>query len=425
MTQKSSQYRGIIVTPATRQLIRRHFHQIINRGRAEHEDLCNTFAITFRPGDRSANFLGKEVRPVGAAVLVALAYGQASDSSRRSIPVRGFRAAPRPDGSVSYGGDNESVFDFDAASVPRPGARSKTLDPARNPSIVELVQRMDRTCQNQAVRCGKLPRVPRLPRILLGFPPGSPPAYEETPALRRAAAKALGVPLDRLGTNGSVLMERLLRDTWEQSFIPADAMGNTTGHLLISAELCTQARQALRIYEDFSELLGLPTWNPAREVTPLELCNPALAVLEAFDVDLKKPSALEDLTQDKLDAMQLAMRAELGTTEAFLSEAEICDALVCPEKPIAAWRCALSTLRGKLSPYVSECTTDEDLLQAARQPHEPLLASGGCRIFVLERASSYGLNFDSDRLGRRVQARLDRSLHVPSPQASFPVLQST
>jgi len=423
MIKHNTEHRSVHVTQQTRQLMRRHSRQILSRSCAEHEELRNAFAVTFRPGDRSANFVDKALRPVGAAVLVVLSYGTNSDSGRRTIPVRGLRATPMPDGCVHYGGDSTSAFDYDAALRPRPAARGKVLNPAHNPSLVELVQRMDRTCQNQVLQCGRLPRIPKLPRIMLGFPPDAPPEFEVLPALRFAAAKAIGVPVDRLGANGNVLIDRLLRDTWAQYLIPADAMGNQTGHLLVSAEFCSQARRALRIYEDFSGLLGFPTWNPARAVTPLELTNPAAAVLKAFDIDLRKPKVIDNISQDKADAMQIAMRVELGAATPFLAEDEIFDALLSPELPITAWRCALATLRGKLSAYVSECATDEDLLTAARKPAEPLFASGGCRIQVLERSGA-GLNFDSGRLGRRVHACLDKGEPPVRPHASYPERQS-
>jgi hypothetical protein len=47
-------------------------------------------------------------------------------------------------------------------------------------------------------------------------------------------------------------------------------------------------------------------------------------------------------------------------------------------------------LRGQLSPYFAECSTDDDLLQAARRPDSPLVASGACKIQVLRRRRALG-----------------------------------
>ena len=61
---------------------------------------------------------------------------------------------------------------------------------------------------------------------------------------------------------------------------------------------------------------------------------------------------------------------------------------------------------------ISECSTDEDLLRAARQPDEPLWASGACRTQVLAKQDAFGANpfwFGVERLPRRIEADLGYS----------------
>ena len=74
------------------------------------------------------------------------------------------------------------------------------------------------------------------------------------------------MPVDRLGANGELLLDRLLRETWERSLIRPGDPHNWTGTVLVDAQLCPKPRGFLRAYEDFRELLCVPTWNPVRNV---------------------------------------------------------------------------------------------------------------------------------------------------------------
>lgn len=393
---------------ASQRRIDRHVRQICRRAETEHLALCETFSITFRPGDNTANFLKKALRPSGTSVLVVLSYRPSVSHSVQSLrmPVRGFRGSVSRDGFLQYGGEAGCSFLYDAWRRPFRGAYGSIIDPCRNPSLVDLVYLMDKACSRRIARSRWLGRVPTLPKIMLAFPPNEPPVYEDSPRLRAAAAQRVGIPASQLGGNGNSLLHRLLRDIWEENLVLPGAPGNATGCVLISADLCMQANRALMAYEDFSALLGLYTWNPAREVEPVQLPNPASGVFENFGISA---TAAQDVSADTVEAMERAMRCQLGSVGERLSQAEIYDALVHPAMPISAWSLKVEELRSNLSPFISECTTDEDLLRAAQTPQEPLLASGACQIQVLGLRRTPAVEafyFGPDELGRRACAQL-------------------
>ncbi len=394
-------------TKTAEKLRHRHFGQIVHRSTDHHYDLQSVYAITFRPGDRSGSFLGKRFRLAGVAPLIALSYENTDDHGRKRMPFRSYKMDFQLDGTGSYGVHGGDCFYFDGANSLRTGARGRQLDPLRNPTLAELLLRMDGACTK---RLGKLnlPYIPKFPKIVLGFAPNQLPQFEDSPALRRLAARQIGVRVDRLGCNGDLLLERLLHDVWERQFTLPHDLGNDTGMALLDAELCSQVRSSLRVFEDFSELVGDYTWNPAREVTPFQSPNPAPAVLTEFGVDTEKDFC-QQIPGQVVDAMVARMRELLGENSGQFTDEEIMDGLVSPSDPVSAWTAALPRLRAKLTPAVAEATTDEDLLKAARNPAEPLFASGLCKIQVLRRRAlgqAWDLFFSSEDLGRRLFADL-------------------
>jgi hypothetical protein len=175
---------------------------------------------------------------------------------------------------------------------------------------------------------------------LLAFPPNAPPAFEDSPFLRHLAARQIGVRVNQFGRNGTMLLEKLLHDVWEQQLVRPGAQGNSTGCILVSADLCTQASQALMIYEDFSDLVGLHTWNPANEVEPVRLDNPATSVLIEHGIDPSQDYA-ECLPAEIVDQLERSMRSDLGSVGALIRQEEIYDGLVRPNKLITAWSLSL------------------------------------------------------------------------------------
>jgi hypothetical protein len=407
MTTTKSRSRSRSSSPIWRKLVARHRRQILERSDADHAALTSRIAIAFRPGDRTDSFLGKAIQPLGKGVLVALSYDydeSETDKPRRRLQLSGFRARADSDGSVYYGGPASSEFEFDGAVAPSPGARGQTIDPVRDPSLVDVLNQMDRCCCESLRGSIRLSRAPFLPQILLAFEPCQPPEFEDSPALRRLAAKEIGVPVERLGANGHELLDLLLRDCWRRQLIASDAPQNPTGTVLISADLCTQRRDFLRIYEDMTHLIGQRTWNPARDVTPFEAANPAREVLAKYQIDTRQ-NFNQPIDFGLIDELGREMRHRLGPVQAMFSHEEILDGITTPNQPLKAWVHALPQLRRKLNRYISECTTDDDLLQATRHPNDALFARGASRIQVHRRRPiehGESLRFESDDLGQRI-----------------------
>jgi hypothetical protein len=218
----------------------------------------------------------------------------------------------------------------------------------------------------------------------------------------------LGVARERLGANGPELLDLLLSDVWESRLIQPDAPGNSTGALLVNAELCTQPRGVLRVFEDFSRMLGVRTRNPACDVAPFQVPNPASKVLARYRVDTSQNFS-QPLSDELIDELKRALRELLGSAAELFDDEEILDGITNSDKPLASWRQVLPNLRARLTPYFNECSTDEDLLRAARNLDEPLVASGACKVQVLRRriaADGEALHFRPEDLGRRIEIDL-------------------
>ena len=267
---------------------------------------------------------------------------------------------------------------------------------------------MDLQCLRKTDARSRLPAVPYLPQILLGFAPEAPPQFEDTPALRALAAAELDMPVELLGSNGEILLERLLQDVWERQILPADAVDNVTGLTLISGDLCTQARSALRIFEDFTNLLGVPTWNPVRGADPFQVQNPAAEILLQHGVDMTQDFR-QPIVDEVIVELVRKMRESVGPVSDLFTDEEIMDGITSPDLPLTARTNVLPVLRFRLSAYISACCTDGDLLRAAHHPDEPLFASGACKIQTLTLTADAGPNAftcSEQDLGRRIHAEL-------------------
>jgi hypothetical protein len=341
-------------------------------------------AVTFRPGGFRGSFEGKPIRRAGMAVMFTLSYesGSAGDGMQHPrIPLAAYGASARQDGTVVRGA-NEQRLQLDLRRRPTAGGRGRVIDLERNPSLLETALRMDQSCQ-AAVRQRRPPlSCVRLPRVLFGFAPSRVPEFRDTAALRSLAAARLKVPVWQLGKNGEVLLKELLHDVWEQNLIGAEAAGNDTGNVLVAAELCPGAHGALGIYEDFSELIGAPVWNPIRDLTVKQYINPARQVwLElGFGVDPDLNQAIDD---DLMAEAERRVRQSLGEAAPTFEQDDIYDGLTQPDLPLQATRELLPLMRARLPRWASECCTDADLIRAAHLPHEPLWLSFAPRVQVV------------------------------------------
>lgn len=273
--------------------------QCVGRDSEMNADLAETLAVTFRPGDRTETFRHKNLRRVGTAVAVVLTNG----IDGYNPEVAGYRGMLHADGSVGYGSTGDCEFRHRADLIPGSGG---AIDPARNPSLVEALLRLDKACLNASLRLDRMPKVPEMPRIYLGFAPSQPPAFEETVALRRRAAARIGISLAHLERNPQELSDLLLRQTWESELLEPGTAENPTEWLLIDAEVCTQVRNAVACFEDFGRLLGAMTWNPVRCVYPYSVINPAATVLREHGFE--PGGELNGVDNTMLERMLVALR---------------------------------------------------------------------------------------------------------------------
>jgi hypothetical protein len=387
-------------------LIRKH-HQHVIAG-PQSDGLTELVAVTFQPGGSSKSFHHRLLLPIGSASMIVMAYEpRAATAAELSMPFCGFTASTNPDGSVMYGGEDGRLFQYDASLAPCPEGSRGAINAFHEPRLVELALRLHHTCRWRLNKSW-LPDVPRLPRILLSFAPNEPPQFEDTPSLRNRAALQLGMRVRQLGKNGPTLLRRLLEDVWQQHLIQPDAPENPTGTLLVDAELCTQARRPLAVYEDFRELVGQHVWNPILGTGLLRVDNPARQVLRRFNIDTTQDFN-QFFPEELIAKIEQAMRDAIGVTQHRLTREEILDGLTSPEEPIIGYVACLSRMRARLGPSISECTSNDDLFEAARNPDRPLLASGACRIQVLRSrtvARMERLHFAPEVLRRRIVADL-------------------
>jgi len=184
----------------------------------QYPELADVYAITFLPGRGVSHFGNGLLRRIGSTLMVVLSYEEPRPAKpdRFTMPLRGFRAQAYRDGSVRYGGEAGCSFCFDGSLSPRPNAKGQSLSATRSPGLVEVLLRLDHACKVRIRGGHSMGSIPQLPRILLGFAPDQPPEFEDSIALRRKAARRLGITVEQLAINDPVLQEPLLRDVWQR-----------------------------------------------------------------------------------------------------------------------------------------------------------------------------------------------------------------
>lgn len=366
---------------SSRKMISQYYAQRIPADRWESMENC--VGITFRPGGFKDNFAAKSILPAGTATMFRLNYevqpGRKGEP-RLYIPVLGIKGRDLPSGGVAYG-EQAHCLRVDLSCRPREGGRGSVIDPGRNPSLLETALRMDKACQRTMELGRRLQGNPVYPRVLLGFTESRLPAYRDSVELRSRAARQLGISIHRLGQNGDLLLDKLLRDTWEQAIIPPTDARNWTETFLVEAALCPFAQGFLRIYEDFSELLGEAVFNPARTLEYEQFANPAIAVFRELGL-ADSPDFNQAFSDELIGRMLHSIRCHLGESALLFTETDLLDGLTEPDVPLIPWDSLIPKMRAQLSAHANECCTTADLKSAARRPGEALWLRYACRVQV-------------------------------------------
>jgi len=392
----------------------RHFRQIVCRPRSAQMALTETWAITRRPGDRSDSFLGENVlRPLGSTRHIVLRYVKVGDNV--VMPLTGYTSQIVPQtAQVVIGGEVNNVFNYDFSLRPHPGARSRILDPARNPSLVQIGLDMDRLCQRANERRHVLATAPTMPQFVLEF--ATPPVATDTPALRARIAAHMEKPIKVINAMAddlekgdddtvmladgvvdsdghpvaqSALTPFILRE-WADVVDEPGRNGNNSSSYRVRNQFFPDARRALRVWEDYSEEVGVEIRNPVLDVYEgkYKIHNPVKRVAKKMGIKLD----LDGLDAAEIDAQEELIKSvydALGVDGSLCSLTDVMDGIVTGE-PIVPTTAkafikemddaqAIKVMRRLAGRHADACR-DEDLLEAARNPNKRLYAAGLMRI---------------------------------------------
>ncbi len=415
-----------------------YVHKVCFTHEKKFDAMNRVMAITWRPGDQTSNFIGKALRPVGTAVLILLRYVTlfGERQPQRRMPLHGFRATYRQDNTLAY----SDLFAYDAKRRPEVGAKGRVIDPVRNPTMLDTTLLMHRECLKFVDDTYQLPPVPMMPRVLLAYPHNHLPPFEETPALRQIVADRLDIRVGRLHTKQPELLRRMFLVAWEESILMPGQGINDTDYALIDAELVTKPEGVLRVYEDFSKLLGVRTWNPAREVLARERENPAREILRMHSIDANNTEQMNAIDLDKCDQMVREMRRSIGGGHELFEDSELQRALLEPKTMLQAdvrnvqeaimkigEQNVCRAMRDLLPPILAEGSTNEDLLTAANNLKQTLVCSGACTVQALLQqkvSEDVALDFTPEFLGRKIHANLYRPWDRPRQMPKAPVVRA-
>ncbi len=429
-------------------LSKRHFAQIVHRSPSIRRLMFPIWAITWRPGDRNGNFLGRAYRALGSStMMMQLSYPR--PDGREAIGLFGIAARIEPaTAAVAY---DELRLSHDFHRVPFLGARGKILDPRDdgghgNGSWVRLALDVDRLRERAQTNHYRLPATPRLPQIFLGYSSPEAVKFRESAELRRRAAELLDVSWagnalnDLLSRKAEIAEARmqmfaglsvdaqkeLMRKAWEASLVSPTALDNNTALWLCPQELATDVYGSVRVFEFFGDLVGAEVFNPVRRMTGKVVSNPAaeLAAARGFDLvadlatiaNIAEGTAEFQSVEERILELVPAVRKAAGVSH-LISDQDLLDAICQPNQPLSieplldglSEQQQIELFRGTLSAHISDATLDCDILEAIRNPHAPLYAAGLCRVQVLHRnlrvPPREALFFSASSLGRdRVEA---------------------
>ncbi len=446
-----------------------HFKKIIRRNQKTWDSLVPVWGISW-------NLRGRSLFNLGTASMLAMSYHPTDrPDSKGMIEMLCVGAETNPDdGSIHYS-NIRMAHDF--SRNPRPGARDRVLDPREegsavrrgdrpNASWVRLGLEVDRMVCRAATQNWRLGVVPVLPKFMAGFPNMSSIDMEITPALLRDIAAHMGRPVEYLQQLDAAALSALATAHWPELWVAPGANGNDTGLWLINTAYTTQLCKSARLFEDFSGMMGVEVWNPARDVVSANHRNPARdcaaeqgieldALLDIVarggdEADVEAGEVIDpmysirefhegeatgpmtptqfnctyDEAVDQLFYLRTCMRGSLGMLSSKFTDDEVNFAVMNPDSSMLMQLtdplkelgedAALVAVRQQLQqtrPLVSVGTTDADLLEALAKPQSPLYASRMCEVQVLRRdvrtAPEDAFNFTPATLERdRVYAHL-------------------
>lgn len=448
-------------------LSRRHANRIAGRSKQLRQALQSVWGVTW-------NLRGRRMVRLGSASMMVMSYHRELQGSRNAIELLCVTGGIDTEtGSIDY---SQIRMAHDFNRTPFSGARERVLDPRDestpntrrgdrpNGSWVRLAFEVDR-CNTRAVEQNwKLAAIPMLPTFYAGFPSMSAINMEVTPALIREIANHMNRSYEHVRAMSDSMILTFGAAHWPDLWRAPGTEGNDTGMWLINTAFITKLDQTPHIFEDFSGMIGVETWNPIRAITGIRIKNPTLACAATQGIDLdammeaiekgsharrvvveEMHDAPHDATltddpappmtptkftcpyDDAVDQMMLlraCMRGSLQSYSRHFTDEQLNEAIMYPandfqlstddaakdlqlEDAVVLCRRHLDKER----PLVSAGTTDDDLRNAIQNPEAPLYASEMCQIQTLHRdprqSPEESFDFTPATLGRdRVRARL-------------------
>jgi len=395
-------------------LSQKHYYQVVRRSDEQRAAMRGVWGATW-------NTRGETLLPVGKVSMMVMSRHDNPRAKRgESIELRCVTARV-VDNVICYD-QIRMVHDFE--QNPKKGAFGRRLDPRDEGTVTDPKARpagewtrlglgLDRELAKAATQQWALSAVPTMPRHWAGVPDPAHLDCPDTPALRslyilesgETRDKVMGIPTEDF----PALAHELWADKW---LAPGEGINNT--HLyLLPTEYFGDKGQAHQLLTDFSEMQGVHTYNPVRDLKTLSFENRSSAVSSSKGIDLPETlKALDAANETGCDAQTAdssgtlcnpreaeariqvvmdAMREWLGAYAELASDEVLLDAMRHRDKPIVvrvkdpvnaiqpddAVRAMRELLR-KSRPLIEAGTTDQDLLEAALSPRDPLFASNIC-----------------------------------------------
>ncbi len=261
----------------------------------------------------------------------------------------------------------ETIFKYEFTAPMRPDAKGEVLN-VKN----EVVARRALSLLGALVRFGERlqqPRgakvsEPRHPQFLVPFNPGQE-VYDEA-------------KLTELADGMAPELVESYRESLRQELTDRTTLSGTTlvNSAIVPDEIVAKALEQEAGYEDYSQALGVPHWNPVANLH--EMPNPAAVLLAKHGV-----TNLESVDQRTLDCLTAEFRSACLLGER-LADDEVFDALVNPSAPvvcargveeIAAERVVNAMRQAAGQSRAAFEATPDDLLRAAQNPRDPLFLS--------------------------------------------------
>lgn len=381
-------------------LVRRQHRQIVQRDLNRARELTSAWALTYRPGNNTNSFLGCELRPLGAALAVAMtrAVVPSRKGERESIQVRGYKTAIDPHtANVYYGGPQQNVVTTDVGLRFTRGGAGQVLDPFRNPSLAQVALEMDSLIEAAIDNHYHLSTLPVVPAVYLGFTQSMMPPVEDSDAMVTMIARRLNKTQEAVRAMSPDDLGEIRGRMWADAVINPDEGWNNSPHYLLPATMCSAVKQSAARYECFAELTGVELFNPVRRLRrpKISIDNPVPGILKKFGLTIEQVEnpTLDDPIDAAVEELEKAFYEAVGPNRFLIDDSTLPWAFDNPGKKIKlkGLQCdldemddkdVLGVMRAHAGKY-AECCTDDDLMIAARNPNQPLYAAGLCAVQVL------------------------------------------